>query len=160
MPTLPWPWHPTPCHTGYGCRMPHLPERSPTIQNCSLCHHHRKHHTPQTYNWHGPCNRDTTWRRRVYWLLLIVEHDTKYPTAYPVRDYTAPTVATILFKHYCTYGAYDALFSDPGSAFIAAVVKELNNRLNIPQKISIVGRRESNGTFYTIRCLPQLRVGA
>ena len=79
-------------------------------------------------------------------LLLIVGHDTKYPTAYTVRDYTAPTVATISFKHYCTYGAYDALFSDPGSAIAAAVVKELNNWLNIPQKISIVGRHESNGT--------------
>ena len=77
---------------------------------------------------------------------MIVEHDTKYPTAYPVRDYTAPTVATIVYKNYCTYGAYDALFSDPGSAFTAAVVKELNNWLNIPQKISIVGRHESNGT--------------
>ena len=41
-------------------------------------------------------------------LSLIVEHDTKYSTAYPVRDYTATTMATILFKHYCTYGAYDA----------------------------------------------------
>jgi Integrase zinc binding domain len=79
-------------------------------------------------------------------LLLIVEHYTKYPTAYPVRDYTAPTVATVLFKHYCTYGAYDALYSDPGSAFTATVVKELNNCLQIPQKISLIGRHESNGT--------------
>ena len=79
-------------------------------------------------------------------LLLIVEHDTKYPTAYPVRDYTATTVATILFKHYCTYGAYDALYSDPGSAFTATVVQELNKWLNIPQKISLIGRHESNGT--------------
>ena len=79
-------------------------------------------------------------------LLLIVEHDTKYPTAYPVRDYTAPTVATVLFKHYCTYGAYDALYSDPGSALTATVVKELNNWLQIPHKISLIGRHESNGT--------------
>ena len=79
-------------------------------------------------------------------LLLIVEHDTKFPQAYPVRDYTAVTVATVLFKHYCTFGAYDALYSDPGSAFTATVVKNLNNWLHIPHKISLVGRHESNGT--------------
>ena len=33
-------------------------------------------------------------------LLLIVEHDTKFPQAYPIKDYTALTVATVLFKHY------------------------------------------------------------
>ena len=52
-------------------------------------------------------------------LLLLVEHDTKFPRAHSVRDYTAPTVATILFQHYCTFGAYDILYSNPGSAFTA-----------------------------------------
>ena len=33
-------------------------------------------------------------------LLLVVELDTKFPQAYPIRDYTAQTVALILFKHY------------------------------------------------------------
>ena len=28
-------------------------------------------------------------------LLLVVEHDTKYPVAYPVRDYSATTVALL-----------------------------------------------------------------
>jgi hypothetical protein len=32
--------------------------------------------------------------------LLIVELDTKFPQAYPIRDYSAPTVATILYRHY------------------------------------------------------------
>ena len=36
-------------------------------------------------------------------LLLIVEHDTKFPYSYAVRDYTAITLATTLFKHYCTF---------------------------------------------------------
>ena len=79
-------------------------------------------------------------------LLLLVEHDTKFPRAYPVRDYTAPTVATILFQHYCTFGAYDALYSDPGSAFTATVVQQLNSWIGIPHRISIIGRHESNGT--------------
>lgn len=79
-------------------------------------------------------------------LLLLVEHDTKFPRAYPVRDYTAPTVATILFQHYCTFGAYDALYSDPGSAFTATVVQQLNSWIGIPHRISVIGRHESNGT--------------
>jgi hypothetical protein len=48
-------------------------------------------------------------------LLLIVELNTKFPQAYPIRDYTAHTAATVLFKHYCTFGTYDSLYSDPGS---------------------------------------------
>ena len=79
-------------------------------------------------------------------LLLIVEHDTKFPFAYPVRDYTAVTVATILFKHYCTFGCFRAVISDPGSALTADVVANLNKWLGIPHHISLIGRHESNGT--------------
>lgn len=38
-------------------------------------------------------------------LLLLVELDTKFPFAYPIRNYNAETVATVLFKHYCTFGS-------------------------------------------------------
>ena len=79
-------------------------------------------------------------------LLLVVELDTKFPQAYPVRDYTAKTVAIILFKHYCTFGSYDSLYSDPGSAFTAQVLDHLNKWIGIPHRISLVGRHESNGT--------------
>ena len=79
-------------------------------------------------------------------LLLLVELDTKYPQAYPVRDYAATTVATVLFKHYCTFGAYTSILSDPGSAFMADVVNQLNQWLGIQPLISLVGRHESNGT--------------
>jgi hypothetical protein len=78
--------------------------------------------------------------------LLIVELDTKFPQAYPVRDYSAPTVATILFKHYCTFGSYDAIFSDASSAFTSEIVTHLNQWLGIQHNISIIGRHESNGT--------------
>ena len=79
-------------------------------------------------------------------LLLVVELDTKFPHAYPVRDYSAETASIALFKHYCTYGTYDAIFSDPGSAFTSDVVQHLNKWLGIPHHISVVGRHESNGT--------------
>jgi hypothetical protein len=79
-------------------------------------------------------------------LLLLVELDTKFPQAYPVRDYSAPTVATVLFRHYCTFGTYTSILSDPGSAFMADVVHQLNQWLGIKSLISLVGRHESNGT--------------
>jgi hypothetical protein len=79
-------------------------------------------------------------------LLLVVELDTKFPQAYPVRDYSAYTAATVLFKHYCTFGSYDSIYSDPGSAFTAGILDHLNRWLGIPHHISLVGRHESNGT--------------
>ena len=79
-------------------------------------------------------------------LLLVVELNTKFSQTYPVRDYAAKTVALILFKHYCTYGSYDSLYSDPGSAFTADILNHLNLWIGIPHRISLVGRHESNGT--------------
>jgi hypothetical protein len=79
-------------------------------------------------------------------LLLLVELDTKFPQAYPVRDYTAETVAIVLFKHFCTFGSYDSIFSDPGSSFTSDVVRHLNHWLGIPHHVSLIGRHESNGT--------------
>lgn len=82
-------------------------------------------------------------------LLLVVEHDTKFPQAYPVRDYTALTVATVLFRHYCTFGTYDSIYSDPGSALTSNVVSQLNTWIGTPHCVSLIGRHESNGTEHT-----------
>ena len=78
-------------------------------------------------------------------LLLVVELDTKFPQAYPIRDYTAHTAAIVLFKHYCTFGSYDSLYSDPGSAFTSTVLDHLNHWIGVPHQVSLVGRHESNG---------------
>ena len=82
-------------------------------------------------------------------LLLVVEHDTKFPQAYPIKDYAALTVATVLFRHYCTFGTYDSIYSDPGSALLATVVAHLNSWLGTNHRISLIGRHESNGTEHT-----------
>jgi hypothetical protein len=82
-------------------------------------------------------------------LLLVVEHDTKFPQAYPIKDYTALTVATVLFRHYCTFGTYDSIYSDPGSSLLATVVAHLNSWLGTNHYISLIGRHESNGTEHT-----------
>ena len=79
-------------------------------------------------------------------LLLVVEDDTKYPVAYPVRDYSATTVATFLSKHFCTFGFFDSIYSDPGSSLMSNVVSDLNTWLGIPHRVSLIGRHESTGT--------------
>ena len=66
-------------------------------------------------------------------LLLVVEHDTKYPVAYPVHGYFATTVATVLFEHFCTFSSFDFIYSDP-------------SWLGIPHRVSLISTYESNGT--------------
>ena len=78
----------------------------------------------------------------VYYLLYKL--DTKFPQAYPIRDYTAYTAATLLFKHYCTFRTYDSLYTDPGSALTATVLEHLDYYIGTPHHISLVGRHKSN----------------
>lgn len=78
-------------------------------------------------------------------VLLVVEHFSHFPVAYPAKDYEAETVAVLLFKHFTTYGMFDAIASDPGSAFMANVVAQMNKWLGVQHKVSLIGRHESNG---------------
>ena len=78
--------------------------------------------------------------------IMIVEHFSHFPFVYAAKDYTAETVAVALFKHYCHHGTFECLASDPGSAFMSEVLRQLNSWLNIFHKVSLVGRHESNGT--------------
>lgn len=78
-------------------------------------------------------------------IILVVEHFSHFPQAYPATDYSAETVARALFRHFCTFGCFDTLCSDPGSAFMSEVVQHLNRWLGVRHKVSLVGRHESNG---------------
>ena len=78
-------------------------------------------------------------------VILVVEHFSHFPVAYPAKSYDAETVAKTLFKHICTYGVFDQLASDPGSAFMADVVQQLNRWIGWYHKVSLVGRHQSNG---------------
>jgi hypothetical protein len=77
--------------------------------------------------------------------VLLVEHFSHFPQAYPAKDYSAEEVARILFKHFCTFGAFDEIVSDPGSAFTSAVMAQLNIWLGVRHKVSLIGRHQSNG---------------
>ena len=73
-------------------------------------------------------------------LQLIVKQDTKYPTStwqhWHHSRYNVPMVPT----------THCSLTQEAASPFTATVVKCLNTWLNIPHKISIIGRHESSGT--------------
>ena len=77
---------------------------------------------------------------------MVVEHFCHFPFVYAAKDYTAETVVTVLFKHYCHHGTFEELASDPGSVFMSDVLKQLNSWLRIYHEVSLVGRHESNGT--------------
>jgi len=78
-------------------------------------------------------------------LIVIVEHFTKYVSAYPATDYTALTLAKCLFSHFCTFGLFDELWSDPGSDLMSEVISHLNEWFGIRHVVSLVDRHESNG---------------
>ena len=77
--------------------------------------------------------------------IMIVEHWSHFPQAYPAKGYGEEEVARCLFRHFCTFGAFDEVASDPGSAFMSKVVAQLCEWLPMRHKVSVVGRHESNG---------------
>lgn len=59
-------------------------------------------------------------------ILVITDHYTKYAQAYPTRDQTAKTVATVLWENFIShYGFPRRLHSDQGACFESEVVAEL-----------------------------------
>lgn len=78
-------------------------------------------------------------------LIAVVEQFSHFCAVYPAKDYSAVTAAKCLLQFFTSYGVYDHLLSDPGSAFMSDVVKQLNEWLGIRHKVSLVDRHESNG---------------
>jgi len=78
-------------------------------------------------------------------VILIVEHFSHFPQAYAAKSYDETSVVSALLKHFATFGMFDEIVSDPGSAFMSAVVKQFNTWVGIRHKVSLVGRHESNG---------------
>ena len=83
-------------------------------------------------------------------LLLVVEHDSKYPAAYPVRDFSATTVplsSSSISAPLVPLVRFSPTLV-PSSRFMSTVVSNLNASLGIPHRVSLVGRHESNDTVY------------
>ena len=86
-------------------------------------------------------------------ILYKNEHHSHFPQAYAAKDYSADATARALFKHFATFGVFDALASDPSSVFMSDVIAQLNKWLGVEHKVSLVGRHESNGCEATSRKL-------
>ena len=84
-------------------------------------------------------------------VLIIHEHWSKFTALIPMPDYSATEVARALMQYMCRYGPLAELASDPGSAFLAEVVQQLNNWLGIYHRVSLVDRHESNGCESSIK---------
>ena len=78
-------------------------------------------------------------------IIVVVEHFTKFATLYPSKNHTADTLATCLFQHFCRFGLFDQLISDPGSDLMSNVVVKLNEWFGVDKLVSLVDRHESNG---------------
>ena len=87
------------------------------------------------------------------YLLVVVNHMTKYAYLYALHTHDARTVAECLFHYFCTFGLVDCIVSDPGSEFDNEVVKHINDWFGIRHRFSLVDRHESNGVEGTNKLL-------
>ena len=78
-------------------------------------------------------------------IIVVVVFYTKFVYLHPAKEYTAITMATALFKFFCTFGLFDRIISDPGSNLTADVVQILHKWLGVRHVFSLVDRHESNG---------------
>ena len=82
---------------------------------------------------------------------FTTEHFSNFVSVYPVRDLSADCVLEALIKHYSTFGLFDEIASDPGSALLDQSVSELNKIFGVTHKVSVVGRHQSNGVEGSIK---------
>lgn len=65
-------------------------------------------------------------RSGMSYVLVIVDHFTRYAVAVPTFDQTAVTTAEVLWRHFIQpYGGFDQLHSDQGPNFESKIIKEL-----------------------------------
>jgi len=83
--------------------------------------------------------------------IVITEHYSHFVSIYPCKSYDEDTVLAALIRHYSTFGLFDEIASDPGSAFMSKAVSRLNEIFGVRHRVSLVGRHESNGVEGSIK---------
>jgi hypothetical protein len=79
------------------------------------------------------------------YIIVIVNHFTKFAVLTAVKTHDAISVATALFNYFCAYGLIDSIITDPGTEFMNEVVEQLHKWLGIQHRVSLVDRPQSNG---------------
>jgi transposase InsO family protein len=79
------------------------------------------------------------------YMLVIVDHFTKFiwAKAFPAKD--AAPVAEYLYNLYCTEGRPDSVLSDNGSEFVNAVLRRVHERLDIDEQHGRPYRPQTQG---------------
>ena len=73
-----------------------------------------------------------TSRRGYRYILVLVDHFSKYINIYPMKDQTAQTVAKFIFEDYIAeHGIPEAIHTDQGRQFESRLMQDLCERLNI-----------------------------
>lgn len=79
------------------------------------------------------------------YLVVIVNHFTKFSFLSATKTKDALTIAHVLFSYFALFGLVDAIISDPGSEYDNAIVEQLHRWLGVRHRFSLVQRHESNG---------------
>lgn len=81
------------------------------------------------------------------YILVIIDHFSRWAIAVPVRDTEAPTTALALYEEvYNRFGVPKMLISDRGSSFVNAAIALLHAKLGVKHLFASAYHPQSNGT--------------
>ncbi|MCP4195357.1 MAG: transposase family protein, partial [Planctomycetaceae bacterium] len=80
------------------------------------------------------------------YMLVIVDHFTKWADAFPMKDTTAKAVANVIFERWiCVHGPMRVLQSDQGPQFESRLFAQFNKRMGIVKVRSTAYHPQTNG---------------
>ena len=83
---------------------------------------------------------------KVKYILVIVDHFTRYTRAYVTKDQKASTAAKTLYEGFISiFGAPKRILTDQGKAFTSEVVKQFCSQFKISQLTTTAYHPQGNG---------------
>jgi hypothetical protein len=79
------------------------------------------------------------------YILVVVDHFTKFVQAYALRDQTAPTFAECLVNYFFTFGLPTSILTDQGPSFQSNLLREIYIQLDINQLRTTPYHPETDG---------------
>ena len=79
------------------------------------------------------------------YILVTVDHVTRWPTATPIKNKQAITVALKLIEIFCTFGFPKGLLSDQGSEFVNNIQDKIEELLGVGRMFTTAGHPATNG---------------
>lgn len=80
------------------------------------------------------------------WIIVAIDHFTRWPVARPVPEATSNAVANFLYENIvCDFGCPDEVLSDRGSSFMSEVMKEYLSKLKIKHLRTTAYHPRTNG---------------